>query len=85
LAAVAFEWSGEERGDTGLGHLDPDQPGAQRNGVRIIVAAGKAGGNGLANLGTAAGQVAVGGNGNADPRAANCNAMGRFPVGDGGG
>src|SRR5688572_10785246 len=37
--AVPGEIGGEEGFEAGLGHLDPDQPGAERDGVGIVMRA----------------------------------------------
>ena len=71
LVAAAEEVAGEESGDAGLGHLDPDQPGAECNGIGIIVLAGEGGGERLGNLRAATGGVAVRGDRDPDARSAD--------------
>ena len=67
LVAPAFEVGGEEGGDAGLGHVDPDQPRAERDGIGVIVAARKLGRERLGDLGAAAGGIAIGGDGDPMP------------------
>lgn len=43
LVAIAEELGCEEGGDAGLGHLDADETGAERDDVRVVVLARKAG------------------------------------------
>src|SRR3954471_22082171 len=74
LMASAAEGRGEEGLDTGLGHLDPDQPRAHRDDVGIVMLAGEAGGERLGDQSRAAGGMAVGRDRDADPRTAQSNA-----------
>ena len=71
LVASAEEVAREECGDAGLGHFEADQPGAERNGVGVVVLAGERGGDRLSHLSAAARRVTVGGDGNTDTGAAN--------------
>src|SRR5215217_8325661 len=73
LVAAAEEVVGEEGGDASLGHLQPDQPRSKRDGVAIVVLAGKRSRERFCYLCTAAGAIAIGGNSDSDPRPANGN------------
>ena len=72
--ASTGERGGEKRFDAGLGHLDPDQPRAQRDDVGVVVLAGEAGGQWLGNQRAAHRRVSVGGDRDADPAATQGNA-----------
>ena len=74
LVAAAGEIRGEKGGDAGLGHFDADQPRAQGDDVGVIMLAGERGGKRLGNAGAAAGRIAVGGDRDADARAAHRDA-----------
>ena len=71
LVTPAEEVVREKSADAGLGHLDSNQPGAEGDGVAIVVVPGKRRGQRLRDLRTAAGGIAVGGDGDADARPAN--------------
>lgn len=71
LVTAAEEFAGKESGDAGLGHLNPDQPGADGDGVAVIVLAGEGRGKRLGDLRAAARGIAVCGNGDADARSAD--------------
>ena len=71
LVPAAEEARGEEGGDAGLRHFDPDQARPERDGVGVIVLAREHRGERLVNLGAATGRVAVGGDRHSDSRAAD--------------
>ena len=71
LVAAADEIGVEEGRDAGLGHFDADQARAKRDGVGVVMLAGERCRQRLGDLRAAAGRVAVGGDRDADPRAAN--------------
>src|ERR671912_1770300 len=82
LVAAAEEVTREESGDAGLGHFRADQPGAEGDGVAVVVLAGERSGERLRYLRTAAGRIAVGGDSNADPRPADSDAAIGAAVGE---
>ena len=67
---AAFELGGKERGHAGARHLGPDQAGAQRDRVGVVMAAAQPGRERLGDLRAAHLGMAVGGDGDADPRTA---------------
>ncbi len=68
--AAAEEGCGEERLDARFGHFDADQPAAERDHIGVIMLARQPGRERLRHQCAAAGRVAVGGDRNADSRAA---------------
>jgi len=83
LVTAAFEVSVEKGFDAGLRHLGPDESGSKRDGICVIVLACERRRQRLRNLGAAACRVAVGGDGNANARSANCNPALGASVGQG--
>jgi hypothetical protein len=73
--AVTAERGGEELREAILGGLDPDQPRAHRDDVRVIMLAGEAGGEAVRDEGAAAGRVTVDRDRDADAGAAERDAL----------
>ena len=69
--ASSFEVDREESIDAGLGHVDTDEPPAQRKHVRIIVPTGKLGRKRIVDARAAALGFTVDRDRNPDPRAAD--------------
>lgn len=74
LMSPTFKLGRQERSYAGLRHLDSDQAGTQRDGVRVIVLASKHGRQRLRYLRAPARRVAVGGNRDSDSRSTDRNA-----------
>jgi hypothetical protein len=83
--APAGKGSGKKALQAGLGHVDPDQPRAHCDDVRIVVFAREFGGIGIADERAAAGRIAVDRDRDADAAAAQRDAALGRSVGDGGG
>ena len=74
LVAPACESGVDESGDTGFCHVGTDEASAERKHIGVIMFAGKLGGDWIVDTGTAAFRLAIDGDGNTNPRSANCNA-----------
>ena len=72
--AATRERGGQKRVDAGLGHLDPDQPRAQRDDVGVVVLAGEGGGERLGHQRAAHRRVAVDRDRDTDARSAQRDA-----------